>query len=220
MSPRPAAPRRGFTLVELLVALGVMSMMLLALFTFVFSMGEIWGRGSDQRLFEQHVNASARHVESLLRRGTAPLPGVSATDTPYSVRSVRGVDSFTADLLTFNLPEGDRLMNWPGSSLPDVVCSLGVVSGRGLMLYWQSALETNADTEPPRAATISPFVTKLEFLTYQEDTNSWRTETTMRKGTDGKWIAPDRLRLTYTSGSLNATRDIALPLRAGGVPAY
>ena len=52
-------------------------MLMTALLTFVFSMGAIWGRGGEKRLFEQHVNAVTRHVESLLRRAAWPRGGPS-----------------------------------------------------------------------------------------------------------------------------------------------
>lgn len=210
----------GFTLIELLMALAILSMMLVALFTFVFSMGEIWGRGGEQRLFAQHVSASARHVESLLRRGAIPLPGSSSQTEPFSVRSIRSPDGGNADLLSFTLPEGDRLMRWPGPPLPDVTCSLAVIPGKGLVLYWQSSLEQNRETEAPRVAVISPFVTKLEYLGYSEDSGNWRTDQRLQKGTDGHWQLPDRLRLTYTHGNLVAVREISLPARAGEPPAY
>ena len=210
--------REGFTLIELLMALAILSMMLVALFTFVFSMGEIWGRGSEPRLFAQHVSASARHVESLLRRGAAELPGLDPTVEPYSVHSVHGSDGATADLLSFTLPEGDRLLNWPAAPLPDVACSLGLVPGRGLVLYWQSSLELNAANDPPRMVTLSPFVTNLEYLNYTEEGGTWRTETRLQKGADGNWRLPDRIRLTYTHAGLTAVREIGLPARAAELP--
>ena len=61
---------RGFSLLEILVAVALLGMLLLALNVFIFSMGEIWGRNSEQRLFDQHVRAVTRHVENLLRSAT------------------------------------------------------------------------------------------------------------------------------------------------------
>ena len=49
--------RRGFTLLELLLAMALAATVLIGLNTFVFSMGELWGRGGDVRLFDRHVRA-------------------------------------------------------------------------------------------------------------------------------------------------------------------
>ena len=63
---------RGFTLIETLLAAALLGALLLALNFFVFSMAEIWGRGAERRLFEQHVRAVTREVEDMIRRGALP----------------------------------------------------------------------------------------------------------------------------------------------------
>src|SRR5262245_29771708 len=50
----------GFTLLEILLAVALVGLVLVALNTFVFSMGELWGQRSEVRLFEQHVRAVVR----------------------------------------------------------------------------------------------------------------------------------------------------------------
>ena len=52
--------RRGFTLLELLMAITIGAMLMVAASTFVFSMGELWGRGTDERLFDRHVRGVSR----------------------------------------------------------------------------------------------------------------------------------------------------------------
>ena len=64
--------KRAFTLLEILLALALTALVLVSLNTFVFSMGELWGRNADVRLFDRHVRAVTRFLESELR--TASLP--------------------------------------------------------------------------------------------------------------------------------------------------
>ncbi len=216
---KSSADRKGFTLVELLLAISIMAMLLVALFTFVFSMGEIWGHGSEKRLFEQHVNAVTRHLEAMFRRATLPI-GSSALAEPFTVREVRTVSAGTADLLGFNLADGDRLLVWNGPPLPEVQCSLGVEPNRGLMLYWQSVLEIDYAKTAPRAVLISPFVTKLEYFYRDADTGSWHSNSSLQKSAEGHWLVPDSVKLTFAHGGITIEHTLMLPARDGALPLF
>jgi len=217
--------RDGFTLIELLLAMGILSMLVTALFTFVFSMGEIWGKGGEKRLFGQHVNAVTRHVESLLRRAAWPRGGVVVTE-PFTVRETRMTNGTTANLLGFEMLDGDRLMLWPEEALPEVECSLGLERDRGLMLYWRSRLEKHDKNEAPRAVVISPLVTKLTYAYHDADGDSWRKEDSLRRASSGEWLLPDRLIITFEEEKSNdqqvrtkfeEQRELTLPPGGGGV---
>jgi prepilin-type N-terminal cleavage/methylation domain-containing protein len=210
---------RGFTLIELLLAMALLTMLVTALLTFVFSMGEIWGRGGDKRLFEQHVSAVTRHVEALLQHAAWPRGGAAAEE-PFAVSEVQTTAGSRADLLGFELLEGDRLLNWPENPLPEVRCHLGQEENRGLVLYWQSALEKDATEKPPRAAVVSPLVTKLAYAYYDANGRSWRTEPTLRKNNSGEWLLPDRLVLSFKHGTYEESRELTLPSGGGGPPAF
>jgi len=207
---------RGFTLIELLMAMAILSMLVTALFTFVFSMGEIWGRGGEKRLFGQHVNAVTRHVESLLRRAAWPHGGVAVTE-PFTVREVRTTNGSTANLLGFDLLEGDRLMLWPEETLPEVECSLGLERDRGLVLYWRSRLEKHDKNEAPRAVVISPLVTKLTYAYHDDNGDTWRKEETLRRGRSGEWVLPDRLIIAFKQDKFEEQRELTLPATGGGI---
>lgn len=206
---------RGFTLIELLLAMAILSMLVTALFTFVFSMGEIWGRGGEKRLFSQHVNAVTRHVESLLRRAAWPRGGVGAEE-PFNVREVR-TGNGNANLLGFEMLDGDRLMRWPEEALPEVECHLGMERDRGLVLYWRSRLEKFDKNDPPRALVISPLVTGLTYAYHDDRGDSWRKEDTLRRGNAGEWVLPDRLIITFKQDKFEEQRELTLPPGGGGV---
>lgn len=210
---------RAFTLVELILAIALMAMLLVALLTFVFSMGEIWGFGREQRLFEQHANAVTRHVDSLLRRGALPV-GASLEAEPYSIREVRTEHAGTRTLLTFRLPEGDRILEWPGAPLPEVQCSLATEAGEGLVVYWQSRLETDRDTPGPRRTVVSPLVTHLTYLYHDAASGRWDARPDLLRGSTGRWRVPDRLQLTFTYGRARLERTLTLPLGNGAVPLF
>lgn len=213
-----AAP--AFTLLEILVAVALLGALLLALNTFVFSMGEIWGRNSEQRLFDQHVRAVTRHVENLLR--TAALaPGVLAgTGQPLAVQETRGRTGTTEPELTFELPEGDRVLVWPEQPLPDVVCALAVHPDQGLVLHWHSRLEKHFADQPSRSMVLSPFGAALRYDYYQPDFKTWQTQPGLQRDRDGRWRLPDRLILRFVHGRMSAETTVALPAANDGLPAF
>ncbi len=206
---------RGFTLVELLMAMAILSMLVTALFTFIFSMSEIWGRGGEKRLFSQHVNSVTRHVESLLRRAAWPHGGIR-TEEPFTVREVRTKNAGNVTLVGFDLLEGDRLMVWPESNLPEVECNLGVERDRGLVLYWRSRLEKHDKFDSPRDVVISPLVTKLTYAYHDANGDTWRKEESLRRGNTGEWVLPDRLIIEFKQDKFEERRELTLPAGGGG----
>lgn len=210
---------RGFTLLEILLALALTALVLVSLNTFVFSMGELWGRNADVRLFDKHVRAVTRFLEQELR--TAALPPSAVTGaTPITPQEIKPLSGATDNLLTFELPAGSRLLVWPDRPLPEVVCSLQARDREGLVLLWHSRLETKFNDDPPRETVITPLVTALAYDYYDSDFKTWKTETTIRKDPSGQLQTPQRLRLMFTYGRLKRESVIALPAPTEGLPNF
>ncbi len=77
---------RGFTLLEILLAVALAAMLLVAVNFFVLSMGELWGGGSEERLFDRHVRGVTRFVDALVQQ-SVELPEAT---TPERARSSTG----------------------------------------------------------------------------------------------------------------------------------
>ena len=82
--PGESRPHRGrlhrqsaFTLLEMLLALALVALLLVAMNTFIFSMAELWGQRTDLRLFDQHVRAVTRFLNNELRASALPPAGPS-----------------------------------------------------------------------------------------------------------------------------------------------
>lgn len=211
---------RGFSLLEILVAVALLGLLLLALNVFIFSMGEIWGRNSEQRLFDQHVRAVTRHVENLLRSATLSPVALGGPDRPLAIQEIRGLTGATEPVLAFELPEGDRVLAWAEQPLPDVVCALAAQPDKGLVLYWHSRLEKRFADDPPRALVLSPFGTTLTYDYYQPDFKSWQSQSRLQKDRDGQWRLPDRLILHFAHGKMSAETAVVLPVANDGLPTF
>jgi prepilin-type N-terminal cleavage/methylation domain-containing protein len=213
------ARRAGFTLLEILLALALTSLVLVSLNVFVFSMGELWGRNTDVRLFDRHVRAVTRFLERELRAASLP-PAAAPNSSPFTPQEIRPRNGQTDNLVTFELLEGSRILTWPDRPLPEVVCSLQVRDREGLLLLWHSRLEKEFATDPPRETVITPLVTALTYDYYDSDFKTWKTETTLRKDTNGQLLAPQRLRLKFTYGKLTHESVIVLAAPTAGLPNF
>ena len=211
--------RRGFTLLEILLALSLVALVLVAMNTFVFSMGELWGRNADLRLFDQHARAVTRFLERELRTAAFP-PAGKVGEEAINVQEVRTRNGVSDNLLTFELPEGSRLLTWPDRPLPEVVCSLEVREREGLLLLWHSRLETRFEDDPPRETLITPLVSEITYDYYDEDFKNWKNEAQLRRDSDNRMVTPQRLRLKFVYGKLEREDVIALPSTPEALPNF
>lgn len=211
----PLYPKRGFTLLEVLLSLALLGGLLVALNVFVFSMAEVWGKNRDRRLFDQHARAVTRHVTRLLEDAA-----FGGTASGLEVREVAQTYGLAQPRITLVMAAGSRLFIWPERPLPDVEVALGVVERAGLVLSWQSRLEERFGEDPPRLAVVSPFVTALAYDYYDESFKRWKTETEITRDASGAYALPGRLRIRYQQGEYAAEHVVDVPVRGEGATWY
>lgn len=211
--------QRGFTLLEILLALSLVGLVLVSMNTFVFSMTELWGSNGDLRLFDQHARAVTRFLERELRAAAFP-PAGKVGEEAISVQEVRAQNGVSENLLTFELPEGSRMLTWPDRPLPEVVCSLQVREREGLFLLWHSRLETRFEDDPPRETLITPLVSEITYDYYDEAFETWKNEAQLRRDSDNRMVTPQRLRLKFVHGNLERENVITLPSTPEALPNF
>ncbi len=222
--PRPLRPR-GFTLIEIVLALTLAAMILVSINMFVFSMGELWGRGGDDRLFERHVNGVTRFLQNSVNQATMEMrpedqnggnengPVLSSVylSLPPSERG------FGDPHITFELLESPGILLWPENALPFVVCYLEFTRDEGLFVLWHSRLEENFEDDPPRRTLISPFVREVTYEYYDWEAETWSERPDFDHGDDGEELLPDRLRIRFASDKMETERLVALSNQRQGV---
>ena len=209
--------RRGFTLIEVVLAMALAAMVLVGLNTFIFSMSELWGRNTDVRLFDQHVRAVTRFLQGEMMRASLP-PAASVNATPVGVQPIKPAGGAQENLITYMELAGSRILNWPAEPLPEVYCSLQVRRDKGLYVLWHSDLENHFSDEPPRETLVSPFVTAIAYDYFDTDFSKWTTETALRMDSSGDPVAPQRLRITFTYERITREALVTIPATAQGIP--
>ncbi len=225
MSGRLSGRQGGFTLMEILLAVTIGAWVIVAATTFVFSMGELWGRGGEDRLFDRHVRGVSRFLEGAFREaanGAQSSSSQSQSSGPISWRIPEGSDFENEELLTFELPQSPGLLVWPDEPLPYVVCSLRLDRSEGLFLLWKSRLEIDFEDESPRETRISPFVREISYFYYEDEVDSpiWEENEEPLTDIQRQPILPDRIRLTFQYENMTRTADLVLPKLVSGVPLF
>jgi prepilin-type N-terminal cleavage/methylation domain-containing protein len=209
--------RRGFTLIEVLLAMALVALVLTGLILFVFSMGELWGKNADVRLFDQHVRAVTRFLQREMLKASLP-PAAAVNATPVGVQPVKPSGRSQENLITYMELSGSRILRWPDNPLPEVYCSLEVRRDQGLFMLWHSDLENHFNDDPPRETLVSQFVTALAFDYFDTDFNKWTTETALRTDAGGNPLPPQRLRVTFAYNHLTQEAIVVIPSTGQGLP--
>lgn len=216
---RPANRARGFTLLEVLLALSLLAAILGAFSLMIYSMAETWRGSERKRLLARHAHAVTDHLEDMLRRAvrSASASGANTSVAPAEVKLPNGA---TALLLTFELPGGDRLLPWPEQPLPDVVCSLANDDRDGLVLYWHSRAELDFDDQPPRKLPLSRIARITGYDYFDENLQSWRQIEEITPPAAGDPPQPARIHLKFTGADGTVETAINVPALAAGLPSY
>ena len=212
--------RSGFTLLEVLLAVALGAMVVVAMTSFLFSMAELWGVGSNERLFEKHARGGSRFLESSFQKASPRSDTEAGGDASVFWFNWEGDGTTRESFLSFELKESPGALIWPGKALPHVVCSLQLDEDEGLFLLWRSRLEAVFEDDPPRRTLISPFVREIEYhyINYEEENPEWEIETTPAQEADDSYLMPERIVLKFRLKEEEIERQLILPKVLEGTP--
>jgi len=217
----PSYGSSGFTLVEVMVAVFFGAMILVAATSFIFSMGELWGRGAETRLFHKHARGVSRFIEQALDK--ASLTSINASEEGIVVWGERGGASNNGkQFLTFELPNSPGALVWAEEPLPFVVCSLEYDLDDGLFILWQSRLEEDYQDQEPRRTLISPWVKgfRYHYIDYEEENPEWEILDDPKTESANVFMVPQRLELVFLYQGEEIVRQINVPSTFSGVPLF
>ena len=208
-------------MLEIMFAVFMGAALLVAATTFVFSLGELWGKGANVWLFQKHVRGVSRFLDQSLQTSSWKLSdGEVETVVYWSNRGGREYEN--EELLTFELEKSPGVLVWPEDPLPYVVCSLEFDDEEGLYLLWRSRLEEDFGEEEPRKTLISPFVKGIKYLYIdpEDEDAEWEIEEDPVKETDGTFTLPQRIEIIFEYEGQEEKRQVLLPSLFSGVPMF
>ncbi|WP_309385470.1 prepilin-type N-terminal cleavage/methylation domain-containing protein [Cerasicoccus frondis] len=215
--------QRGFTLLELILVVGLSGLLLTAAASLVFGLMTLKTSAeagpqeaehiANVRRFMEYIFAEAEPIQNLGDEGgTAPEEAVSWRNLP-------GSSGLNDKVLAFRLPGKIPLFSDSELYAPEVDCYLKLVEDEGLYIYWQSDAMANENTDDVRRSQVSPLVSKLEYLWYDDNDETWEISEELEENDEGGDDAPQFIRLTFGEERDDAkTALLLLPPSDEGTP--
>jgi len=190
-----SSKNNGFTMIEVLLALAIASLVLLAGTSLLIALSRAWvERPAARQAFDAHVNGVARFLTSTLSKA---VPSALASDELAIRMEIPVGDPYDEERITFSLQEAPPILHWPREATAGVTCHLNFEEGVGLSLLWFSNLQemkksdegkTVLDEEDDLMKTfLSPIVTRMTYCYYGEQDDPPDYE-------DKEWFEEDELR--------------------------
>lgn len=209
---------RGFTLIEIILAMAVTGLLLTGAVSWLFSLSQLWTQRNGTHDFDQHVEG----VRYFLGRCVDQSRPLTATETnPVSWERLPGESEREDPYLTVRLKEPPALLISGDTPLSGLYLHFVFDPDEGLSVIWHSQMEKIEKPEDTRRTLISPFVVGMEYAYYDVTRKQWEILEEPKKEVQ-TLILPDFLRLHFESdaGAEPRTVNIYLPKRNQKVPLF
>lgn len=239
--------RKGFTLIEVLMAVLLGGLILTAAASFVFGIFHLTIVAEKEPMFEEHVDATSRFLEFAFssalpaeentNRNTSANEGGEGSDqrqqpdTPnpndssskgsaVAWKRIPGESGLNPEALSFRL-SGDLpiFVHEEQAFLPDVECWLVFNEDEGLVLRWRTDEMAEESDDETLTAVISPFVDSLTYWYYDQEDDRWEDSDEAEEADEGGKRMPDFIVLTYKHpDEREAKRQLLLPASDSDYP--
>lgn len=222
--------KKGFSMVEVLLALAIGGLVLIAATSLLITISRAWAeRPATRDAFDAHVNGVAHFMTAVLEEAT-PSALTKAGDQAISLKSPVGYSDTEDPLIYFFLREGPPLLVWPNGPAGRVHCYLYFEEGEGLSFLWFSEfqeLEKNdkGELEPEDEdelfkTLISPLCDQIFYCYYgdedadSDDIKEWEILEDLDENIEsGKYRIPDFIKIVFKWPGEDLERTITLPIR-------
>lgn len=187
--------KQGFTLIEVVIALALGAMILVASSQLLMSFTQLWLNEEKLDDFQDHVHGVSDFVERHLREGMyavdESLPKVQWGSPP---RGSLGIDE---SYLVFYVNTPHPLFETDKRG--PVICYMTVKKDTGLVLVWHELVkEKELDREELRQVVLSPWVTQMKLHYYDDKRSRWDVDRQPRGGAgDQKMELPAFLEFVF-----------------------
>ena len=182
------------------------------------------GSGADEEPEENEGNAP--EVEVDIRTGAGKgQPGRSSdnssggsllrrSEDPVGWAEPPGFAGYRDPLLNFKLRDNPPLLiNTDNAPVMGIDAFLYFDRDEGLSLLWYSVLQEEVENENDlRRTLISPYVTSIRYIYWDERFERWEEEEQPQEGEEDEFLLPRFIKLTFEHEGLTKERTVSIPV--------
>tara|TARA_B100001093_G_scaffold73149_1_gene63739 strand:- start:149 stop:859 length:711 start_codon:yes stop_codon:yes gene_type:complete len=219
--------KRGFSMIELLLAMAIGGMLLVGAVSLLVTVSQAWAnRPATRDAFDAHVNGVANFLHATLEEASLPQANRTGNSVVDLQRPVGFSDS-DEPLVHFYLREAPPLFVWPNAVATRVHTYLYFDDREGLSFLWFSELQElekneKGKLEPEdesdlRKTPISSFCDEIFYCYYGDeddkegDIKEWKVEDDLEENIQsGKFRIPAFIKLVFRWEEEDLERTITL----------
>ncbi len=221
---------KGFSLVEVLLALSIGGLVLLAATALLVTISQAWAnRPATRDAFDAHVNGVSHFLSAVLEEASLSsfaLPNDQSIDLQYPV----GFSDAQDPLIHFYLREAPPLFFSPYGSAVRVHAYLNLQDGEGLSILWFSELQELEKNDEGRMepqdeselmkTLVSPFCQEIFYCYYgdedarPDDIKEWEIQDSLEESEKGQdnYRIPAFIKIVFRWEEENLERTISLAI--------
>lgn len=218
-------PQRAnaFSLLEILMALAVCSLLMVGVMTWLTNMALIWQQRDENRFFKQHCEGVGTFLTSVFARSETPEEG-SGTEANAPVAWARppGFDERDDPLLSFRVEEPPALLVAGTRPLPGVTGYL-YFKGNLIQILWHSRLQELEEDDEVYLTTLSTYLDSVEYAYRNVEDESWETAVDPETSEEDSsaFILPDFIKLTFKNDEgQEHTETVQIPGHSPTTPIF
>jgi len=214
--PSIVSSRRGFTILEVLMAIFLGGLLLTAASSYLFGLFNLKTALEDRPAFEDHAKGVVRFLDFAFANAISEEDDEAAV----SIQEYPGAGVGDDEVLSFRLNGELPLFVDQGQYLAELDCYLVFDEDEGLYLLWQSDQMADEDMEELRRTPLSPYVTSVTYAYYDPEFQSWEEDLEFQDAEGGGLEMPDmiRVRFTHPQDNREMVFDLLLPPEEADVP--
>jgi len=238
--------RRGFTIIELLIALALAALILTAATSLLVTFSLARANAEAQPWFNEHADGLERFLRTSFNSGEIVVPVTSPTpdektegerpnrpnqresaapqeqaEPAVQFKRLPGARAFDDYYLSFNLPGDTPLLNIGEPNQPTLTAYLELQEEEGLFLLWHGDPEPGREEPEIYRLRLSPYVQAVRYAYFDEDFETWETETEPQEDAQGEVKLPQFLELELGLNEADTrTLTVLLPPETIDAPVF